>query len=93
MATGVVAGFDDPKGYGVVRDNADGQEYFFHCTAVADGTRTIDVGATVEFEVVPGRRGRWEAADLRPATSTGSLKAGPAKNPPCARPSGQSEAG
>lgn len=66
MATGVVAGFDDPKGYGVVRDNADGQEYFFHCTAVADGTRTIDVGAAVEFEVVPGRRGRWEAADLRP---------------------------
>ncbi len=66
MATGTVASFDDPRGIGTVTDESDGQEYFFHCTAVADGTRTIDVGATVEFEVVPGRRGQWEAAGLRP---------------------------
>ena len=28
-------------GYGTVAD-ADGAEWFFHCTAIADGTRTID---------------------------------------------------
>ena len=30
--------------------------------SIADGTRTIAVGAAVEFEVVPGHLGRWEAA-------------------------------
>ena len=65
-ATGVVASFDDPRGLGVVRAE-DGTEYPFHCTAIADGTRTIDEGAAVDFEVVAGRMGRWEAANLRPA--------------------------
>ncbi len=64
-ATGTVATFDDPRGIGTVADE-DGHEYFFHCTAIADGTRTIEVGAPVAFEVVPGRLGQWEAADLRP---------------------------
>lgn len=66
MPTGSVATFDDPRGIGTVTDEADGREYFFHCTAIADGTRTIAVGAAVEFEVVPGRRGVWEATGLRP---------------------------
>jgi len=64
-ATGTVVEFDDHKGYGVVRSD-DGEDHFFHCTAVADGTRTIAVGTRVSFDVVAGRRGRWEAADLRP---------------------------
>jgi len=64
--TGRVATYDDPRGIGTVTDETDGREYFFHCTAIADGTRTIAVGAPVEFDVVPGRLGRWEAADLRP---------------------------
>ena len=62
---GVVAEFDDHRGYGTVRAADDGRELFFHCTAIADGTRTIEVGAEVEFEVVPGRLGRWEAATLK----------------------------
>lgn len=64
-ATGVVASFDDPRGLGVVRAD-DGTEYPFHCTAIADGTRTIDEGVAVDFEVVAGRMGRWEAAKIRP---------------------------
>jgi cold shock CspA family protein len=63
---GTVAEFDEAKGYGTVR-GADGQELFFHCTQIADGTRTIPVGVAVEFEVVPGRNGRWEATDIRPS--------------------------
>jgi cold shock CspA family protein len=63
--TGTVSEFDDAAGYGTITDSV-GARWFFHCTAIADGTRTIAPGATVAFEVVPGRLGRWEAADVRP---------------------------
>ena len=62
---GAVTDFDDPRGLGTVTAE-NGTSYPFHCTAIADGTRTIAVGTAVEFEVVPGRMGRWEASDLRP---------------------------
>jgi cold shock CspA family protein len=65
MTEGAVVAFDDVKGYGAVRDS-DGVEHFFHCTQIADGSRTIEVGTPVSYEVVPGRLGRWEAARLRP---------------------------
>jgi cold shock CspA family protein len=65
---GRVAEFDDAAGYGLVADGDVGR-WFFHCTAIADGSRTIDVGAPVTFDVVGGRLGRWEADDLRPAPS------------------------
>lgn len=65
--TGTVATFDDAKGWGSVA-TPEGDRYFFHCTAVADGSRTIDEGAPVSFEVVAGHRGRLEARDLRPAS-------------------------
>ena len=45
----------------------DGRDLFFHCTQIADGTRTIPVGVNVEFEVAPGHNGRWEAIDIRPS--------------------------
>jgi cold shock CspA family protein len=61
---GSVVAFDDHAGFGTVRLE-DGRELFFHCTAIADGTRTIAEGAAVTVAVVPGRRGRYEAADLR----------------------------
>ena len=60
---GVVESFDDPRGLGVVAA-ADGHRFGFHCTAIADGTRTIGVGAAVTFRVRPGRSGRWEATDI-----------------------------
>jgi cold shock CspA family protein len=69
---GVVATFDDFKGYGTVR-MPDGRELFFHCTAIADGTRTIEIDTPVTFERVPGHRGQWEAHDLR-ATSVVSQR-------------------
>jgi cold shock CspA family protein len=64
-STGTVAEFDEAKGYGTVR-SSEGRDLFFHCTQIADGTRTIPVGVAVEFEVVPGHNGRWEAAAIRP---------------------------
>ena len=63
---GVVAEFDDEKGFGTVTAD-DGQELFFHCTAIVGGTRTIDAGTPVTFEVVPGHLGRWEATAVSPS--------------------------
>lgn len=59
--TGVVASFDEARGLGVVRAD-DGSEWPFHCTAIADGTRTIGVNQRVAFQVVDGQLGRWEAS-------------------------------
>lgn len=62
--TGTVEAFDDHAGLGTVRD-AEGAEYPFHCTQIADGSRAIEVGTKVEFHVGPGPGGRWEATELR----------------------------
>lgn len=57
---GTVVAFDEARGLGTVAAG-EGGEWGFHCTAIADGTRTIDVGAAVVFDVVPGHLGRMEA--------------------------------
>lgn len=78
---GVVAEFDEQVGLGVVvaaggasgagggagTDARSGGHYQFHCTQIADRSRTIPVGQRVSFVVLPGRGGVWEAGDLRPA--------------------------
>lgn len=61
---GVVTEFDEQVGLGVVRTD-NGWELPFHCTQIADGSRSIAVGTHVELDVVPGHLGRWEAARLR----------------------------
>ncbi len=63
---GTVTSFDDPRGLGELTAE-DGTVYPFHCTAIADGSRTIEVGAEVRFEMVPGRMGRWEAGRIEAA--------------------------
>jgi cold shock CspA family protein len=63
---GTVSEFDDDAGIGVVRDDDTGAEHFFHCTQIADGSRTIAVGAAVRYELGPGQRGRWEARAVTP---------------------------
>ena len=64
--TGVVAAFDEARGLGTIRAD-EGAELPFHCTAIADGTRTIPVGQRVAFAVVAGHVGRWEASEIAPA--------------------------
>lgn len=66
--TGRVAAFDEQVGAGTVRADGTDQEWFFHCTRIADGSRTIPEGAYVSFEVVPGPTG-LEAVDLRRRTT------------------------
>lgn len=62
---GSVTSFDDLRGLGEVTAE-DGATYPFHCTAIADGSRTIREGVAVHFEVVAGRMGRWEAGRIVP---------------------------
>jgi hypothetical protein len=63
--TGTVVSFDELVGLGEVDDGQ--RRYLFHCTRIADGTRTIPVGTEVSFVPVPAHLGRWEASDLRRA--------------------------
>ena len=61
---GVVAAFDEHSGLGVVTTH-DGAEHPFHCIEIADGSRSIDIGAEVSFDLL-AKFGRWEAANIRP---------------------------
>lgn len=61
--TGTVTGFDEAAGLGTVVD-AEGRELPFQCIEIADGTRTIPVGAAVRYTVRP-KLGRYEAAMIR----------------------------
>jgi cold shock CspA family protein len=63
---GLVSAFDEHRGIGEVADH-EGRTVPFHCTAIADGTRAIEVGAEVEFRLVTGPIGIEEAAELRAA--------------------------
>jgi cold shock CspA family protein len=58
-----VRAFDEHRGLGEVEAD-DGEVYPFHCTRIADGSRSIPVGVVVSFEVAPGPLGRWEAAAI-----------------------------
>ena len=61
---GSVTSFDGAVGLGVVTTD-DEVDYPFHCTQIAGGTRDIEVGTAVNFELAP-RLGRWEAVELNP---------------------------
>jgi cold shock CspA family protein len=63
--SGTVLTFDLDAGIGTVADD-DGAIYPFHCTAIFDGSRRIDVGRAVRFLVVPGQLGHLEARDIVP---------------------------
>jgi len=65
---GRVASFDATRGLGTVTDDA-GADYAFHATAIADGTRRIDVGIPVTFSLAPGHGGRYEARSLLPVSA------------------------
>jgi cold shock CspA family protein len=63
---GAVTAFDAERGLGEVTDGS-GRCHGFHATAVADGSRHIEVGTRVAFVLVAGHRGQLEARHLVPA--------------------------
>lgn len=60
---GVITSFDDEAGLGVIV-GVDGVEHSFHCVEIADGSRTIEPGTEVSFDVL-AKFGRWEASNIR----------------------------
>jgi cold shock CspA family protein len=64
--SGVVATFDDAEGAGTIVDDATGAAWWFHCTRIADGSRSIPVATPVTFTAAPGPTG-LEAVDVTPA--------------------------
>lgn len=62
VRTGRVTDFDEPRGLGSVTAH-DGAVLPFQCVELADGTRTIEVGAEVVFDVVR-KLGRLEAVRI-----------------------------
>jgi CspA family cold shock protein len=59
---GHVVSFDDATGLGEV-ERVDSVRFQFHCLEIADGTRTIAVGAEVTFALL-SKLGRYEAAQI-----------------------------
>jgi cold shock protein len=66
--SGRVASFDDQVGRGQIEAQG-GLRFPFHCTAIADGTRTIAPDTPVNFRLVPGPLGALEATAIK-TTST-----------------------
>lgn len=62
---GLIEQFDERRGIGVVTGD-DGERHGFHCTAVADGSRSIEVGTRVVYEMRTGPLGRDEASAISP---------------------------
>ncbi len=57
---GTVSEFDEADGLGTSPRPTTAPSYPFHCIEIADGTRTIDVGTEVSFDLL-AKFGRWEA--------------------------------
>jgi CspA family cold shock protein len=76
LGEGTVSAFDEPVGLGTVT-TAEGVEYPFHCTQIADGSRSIAVGTAVTFVARAGLPGRWEAFGLRPLASPAAAATAP----------------
>jgi cold shock CspA family protein len=61
--SGRVASFDDFTGRGELEAHG-GLRFPFHCTAIADGTRTIAPDTVVKFRLAPGPLGALEAVAI-----------------------------
>ncbi|HSG88946.1 MAG TPA: cold-shock protein [Pseudomonadales bacterium] len=57
-AKGTVKWFNDQKGFGFITPEDGSKDLFVHHSAIkAEGFKTLQEGAKVEFEVVQGQKG------------------------------------
>jgi len=63
--TGKVKWFNSAKGYGFVAPDAGGDDVFVHFSAInGEGYRQLSEGDKVEFDVVTGKKGKPQAANV-----------------------------
>jgi CxxC-x17-CxxC domain-containing protein len=62
---GAVKWFNEAKGFGFIQDDT-GEDIFVHFSAIhADGFKTLQPGDRVEYDVVPGAKGKQAANVVR----------------------------
>ena len=62
---GAVKWFNESKGFGFIQDDS-GEDVFVHFSAIqGDGFRTLQEGERVEYDVVPGAKGKQAANVVR----------------------------
>lgn len=65
MPTGTVKWFNPTKGFGFIEPEDGEKDAFVHISAVQRaGLNTLREGQKVEFELVPGEKGRSSAENL-----------------------------
>jgi cold shock CspA family protein len=64
VITGVIESFDERRGDGLLRGE-DGVGFYFHCVAIADGSRSITPGVRAEGFRAVGRLGHDEVVLVR----------------------------
>ncbi len=65
MATGTVKWFNPAKGFGFIEPEDGGDDAFVHISAVQlAGLETLREGQKVEYELVPGDKGKSAADNL-----------------------------
>ncbi len=65
MPTGKVKWFNDSKGWGFIEPDDGGDDVFVHYSAIQqDGFRSLKEGERVEYELRPGKDGKYQAANV-----------------------------
>ena len=65
MHKGTVKWFNPTKGFGFIQPDDGGKDAFVHISAVERaGLSGLDEGQKVEYDLVPGRNGRFSAENI-----------------------------
>ncbi|NOX37647.1 MAG: cold-shock protein [Calditrichaeota bacterium] len=65
MPTGKVKWFNDNKGWGFIEPDEGGDDVFVHYSAIQEeGYKTLREGQRVEYELRPGKDGKYQAANV-----------------------------
>ena len=65
MTVGTVKWFNPTKGFGFIEPEDGSKDAFVHISAVQSaGLKTLREGQKIEFELVPGHKGRSSAENL-----------------------------
>lgn len=66
MPTGTVKWFNDNKGWGFIIPDEGGDDVFVHYSAInMEGFKTLKEGQRVEYELRPGKDGKYQAANVQ----------------------------
>lgn len=64
---GRIKSYHDRRGFGFIRREGDGVNFFFHASDCGLAENEIEIGARVSFRVERSRDGRTQAVQLTPA--------------------------